>query len=449
MTAKELREKRAELAKQIRQLADKVNAESRDFTAEEKPQWEKVNGDYNTMTRQIELAERAEAVEAEQRVAPTDKRDIGRDDFDGKQTGDKSGVTEEDRALALQAWHRVGADMELTDRHVEACKKTGLNPAARSVTLSLMPTHSLRSIKQAFRDSHPSQAQKRALSAVDAATGGSTVSPGTLVNSLEIAMLQFGGVLQVAEEIRTASGERMQWPTANDTSNSGVQLGESAAVSTQDPSFGAVFWDAYKFSSKEIKVPTELLEDSAFDMASVIGAMLGERLGRILNTKFTTGTGAATPKGIVTASTLGKTTSSGTAIAADELFDLYHSVDPAYRNGAGWMMHDNILLAIRKLKDGSGQYLWQSGLQDSSPDRLLGAPITINQDMQSSVATTTKTILFGQLSKYKVRMVNSMRLYRLVERHRENDQDAFLAFLRADGNLLDAGVAPVKHMLQA
>ena len=76
-------------------------------------------------------------------------------------------------------------------------------------------------------------------------------------------------------------------------------------------------------------------------------------------------------------------------------------------------------------------------------------PYFINQEMQSSLATGTKTLLFGQLSKYKVRMVNEIRMYQLVERHRENDQDAFLAFVRADGNLLSAGTVPVKHLIQA
>jgi HK97 family phage major capsid protein len=181
----------------------------------------------------------------------------------------------------------------------------------------------------------------------------------------------------------------------------------------------------------------------------MLGAMLGERLGRITNTKYTTGSGASTPRGIVTAASSGVTAASGTQIAADELIGLVHSIDPAYRNGAGFMMHDNIVLHLRKLKDGNGEYMWQSGLRDGAPDRLLGYGITINQDMQSSVATGTKTVLFGQLSKYKIRRVNGMRLYRLQERYRDTDQDGFIAFIREDGNLLNAGTAPVKYLVQA
>lgn len=461
MNIKELREKRAEQAKEIRRLADLLTGDKKDFTAEERAAWDKVNDEYNANSRQLEIAERADKVKTEMEARREERAGIpGRDDQNSDESrshqngnagrDSTAAATEEDRSLAIQAWFREQCGEVLEDRHEEACRRLAFNPRRRQLDIELMPTHRHQRFARAYREAPTGRAEERALSAVTGSAGGTTVSPGTLVNSLELAMLQFGGVAQVAETIRTTSGEPMIWPTANDTSNSGRQLGESAAVTTLDPTFGAVTWSAYKFTSDEIKVPTELLEDSAIDLPSVIGAMLGERLGRIQNTKYTTGTGAATPYGIVTASALGKTTASATAIVADELFDLVHSIDPAYRTaGFGWMMHDNILLALRKLKDGNGQYLWQSGMQEAAPDRLLSYPITINQDMQSSIATATKTILVGLFNKYKIRQVNAIRLYRLVERHRENDQDAFLAFIRADGNLLNAGVAPVKHMLQA
>jgi HK97 family phage major capsid protein len=198
-----------------------------------------------------------------------------------------------------------------------------------------------------------------------------------------------------------------------------------------------------------IKVPFELLEDSVFNLPDVLGQMLGERLGRITNTKYTNGTGAATPKGIVVASSLGKTTAGATAITADEILDLIHSVDPAYRTDSSFMMHDNILLYIRKLKSSDNQYIWQEGLSQGVPDRIFSYMLTINQDMQSSVATATKTMLFGQMKKYKIRTVNGVRMIRLDERYADTDEIAFLSLIREDGNMLDAGTAPIKHMLQA
>lgn len=468
-TAKALRERRAPLVSRIRQMADLANKENRDFSAEESAEWRKINDEYNALTTHIERAERAEQLEREQSVVVADKQ-LGRDDYDGRDqtrcTADAAGsgrsatVTEEDRAEGFAAWCRHQMGMALTERQDEVCRRLRFNPSSRSLDIPLLRTSDFRSLQRQFQGVHPSrrnqemfdgqQLEQRALSAYTQQAGSYIVAPQALVRRLEVNMLAFGGMRQVAETITTSSGERMTWPTASDISNTGEQLGESGPIgSSVDPSFGAVAWDAYKFSSKPILVPYELFEDSVFDLATLLGDMLGERLGRITNTRYTTGSGAATPRGILTAAAVGKTTASATAIAADELFDLVHSIDPAYRMGAGWMMHDNVLLYLRKLKDGNGQYLWQSGMNAGAPDRLIDYPITINQDMPNSVATTNKTLLFGQLSKYKIRRVGSVRLYRLEERYRDNDQDGFVAFIREDGNLLEAGTSPVKCLQQA
>jgi HK97 family phage major capsid protein len=134
----------------------------------------------------------------------------------------------------------------------------------------------------------------------DGASGGYTYGE-TFVQQLELATLAYGGMFDVASIIRTETGAPMRWPTANDTTNTGRQLGESTAVTTTtDPTFGQVIWNSYKFSSDAILVPYELIRDSAFDLASELAQMLGIRLGRIQNTKYTTGTGANTAKGIVT-----------------------------------------------------------------------------------------------------------------------------------------------------
>ena len=446
LTSKQMREERAPIAATIKQMADKANEEKRDFSPEELPNWEKCNNDYNALTRSIELAERAEKVLADQEAQTEDRsRPLpGRGDLDTRERDqreerenpeDKT-PTEEDRAISLQAWFLAGIDKDLTSRHMAAVKKCNVRPHSDHFDFNLRSD--VRSMRREFR----------AMSAVLGASGGFTVPEG-FVASLERAMLQFGGMRQVASIMRTDSGNPMSWPTTNDTGNTGALIGENTTVSDQDVAFAQVVFYAHKYSSKQVKIPVELLEDSAFNMAAEVGSMLGERLGRITNTHFTTGSGANQPRGIVTAATLGKTCASATAITMDEVLDLIHSVDPAYRTSAGMMMHDSVLLHIRKLKDGNGQYLWTSGTQAGEPDRIWGYPLTINQDMASSVASAAKTIVFGQLSSYKIRDVAGIRLIRLNERYADEDQVGFLAFLRCDGNLLDAGVAPVKYMVQA
>lgn len=448
-----LREKKRSLAAAVRQQADRMNAEGYAPTAEDDANWKRVNDDYNANLAALEREETVERLAADERdradanrlpaFLPTDARPRGGD-------GGETAVTDTQRALALAGWLRAFSQTGMTETQRDACRVTGLNPFSKELTIGMYSTEDYNRLQRQYRQHHPSQARDRCtdfratLSTGSGPAGGYLIAPEQMRATLEINMLAFGGVRQVAETIRTATGEPLSWPTADDTTNTGAQLGESVSIgSSVDPSFGKVLWSAYKFSSKPILVPFELLQDSVFNLPSVLGQMLGERLGRITNTKFTVGTGAATPKGIVTAAGT-FSAASATAIAGDDILGLIHSVDPAYRMGAGFMLHDSILLAIRKLKDGNGQYLWRAGLSDGVPDQLLGYGMTNNQDMDSTMSSTKKTLLFGQLNRYKVRTVGEVRMYRLEERYRDTDQDAFIAFTREDGNLLDAGTDPVK-----
>jgi HK97 family phage major capsid protein len=246
----------------------------------------------------------------------------------------------------------------------------------------------------------------------------------------------------------------MPWPKVDDTSNSGVKLDEATTIGTSvDPTFSAVTFNAYKYSSKPVFISQELLEDSAFNLSSEIASMLGERLGRIEGSAMTTGDGSGDPNGIVTAAGTGVTSAVATVFTADEVIGLVHSLDPAYRSGTstGFMFHDTALLYMRKFKDANGMYLWQPGMTASEPDRLFGFPYTINQAMEplvSNVPVTAKEhVLFGDFSKYVIRDVSSMRFYRLDERYRDTDQTAFIAFKRLDGDTIRPEA--LKTLLQA
>lgn len=434
--------------------------------------WKTVNDEYNQVLTEIDevrsalevhtRANQIKAREEKRQHQPNKKtrRMPGQDDPDVRRGDKPAPPSEEDRCLALQAWLRTQLDMPLSKRHQRAAAKCRLNPSARRLDCRLGDTQEFRHYQSAFQDMHPTNARSwlargdnryegRSMSVSVPSAGGFTV-PELFVTALEINMLAFGGMLQAVEILRTETGAEMPWPTADDTSNEGEIVGENpASLNSADPSIAAAILRAYKFHSKMIKVSSELSEDSAFNLPLILGQMIGERIGRALNRKITLGTGSNQPRGITLDSGLGKTAASATAIADTELIDLEHSVDPAYRAGAKFMMHDNIVAAVRKLKDSNGAFVWQPGLAANRPDTLLGYAVVFNQHMQSSIATATKTILFGQLTKYKVRQVRGLRLRRLVERFADSDQDAFDGFLRADGKLLDAGTNPVKHLLQA
>jgi HK97 family phage major capsid protein len=452
-TLKQLHETRASLHAQIKALADRQS----EWTAEDQGTWDSLNAAYDSNYSKLESEQSRLQAESDRRQqiearlgsmgqhAASNPR-IGRDGGTieqgphNRQLFGGGPSRDEQRALAVQAWLRVAHDASdvgpITDEHHAAAKACGVNLNALSPLRINLASN--------FGE------MRAALSSQNGAAGGYTFSD-SFVASLEQAMLAYGGMFTVADVIRTSTAEPLRWPTANDTANTGRQIGESQPVTTLDPTFAQVIWNAYKFTSDEILVPFELLRDNAVNLVAVLSEMLGERLGRIQNTKYTTGSGANTPKGIVTCAAAGVTAASATAIAFDELIDLEHSLDPSRRRmpGVGYMFHDSILKALRKLKDGEGRYLWQSGANSGAPDTLNTFPYTINQDMASAISSGAVTVLFGQMSKYKIRQVNSIRLYRLTERHRENDQDAFLAFAEGDGNLLDAGDNPVKKLTQA
>lgn len=461
MTKEELRAKAAEHGERMKTLAAKFDEAGQKWTDDgDKKAFEEAKSERSKIVAELEQVEAAEVEARGVSDALNEVRSFeesvmtrnlpGREDTRTRRPIGGERITDETRCLALAGW--ISGERR-SDEQAEAMQACGIS-GVRELQVNSWTTSHFRAASHAMRNvrfEHLREAlqESRALSAFTLSTGGVTV-PETLIRTLEMNMLAFGGVRQVAETITTGSGERMAWPTANDTSNTGEMLGESTSVgSSVDPSFGAVYWDAYKFSSKPILVPYELLEDSVFNLPTMLGEMLGERLGRITATKHTTGSGASEPKGLVTCSTAGKTTSSATAITLDEIQDLVNSIDPAYRQGASFLMHDNVWLYIRKIKDGNARYYVQDDVTSGATPRLFGYPVYISQEMDSTVASGKKTILFGQLGRHKIRRVNGVRLYRLQERYRDLDQDAFLAFIREDSNLLTAGTQPVKHMLQA
>lgn len=410
--SKQLREQRASLveanSKTLAQIKDSTDAAR---VKELETEWDKRDADIEALTAKIKRAERQEQLEAEA-AAPVAERRSGRD------VPGSAPVNPEQRQNeyrdAFIAYCRGGRDVLTPEQ--DAVLRTGWQAEGRAQTVST--------------------------------TGGGYLIPEGFVRNLETAMLDYSGVMSAATMLRTDSGNSLPWPTVNDTSNKGALLGINTQESEQAITFGVFNLDAYKFTSKSVLVPIELMDDSAFDFDGVVTPLLSERVGRILEQYFTTGTGSNQPNGIVTASTAGVTGSSASAITVDDLIDLQHSVDPAYRRmpGAAFMFNDSTLKAIKKLKDSQNRPLWLAGYDVNEPDTILGQPYFINQEM-AAIGASAKSVLFGDLSKYIVRTVKDMRILRLVERYADYYQVGFQLFVRADGDLLNAGTNPVKHLV--
>lgn len=294
--------------------------------------------------------------------------------------------------------------------------------------------------------------ENRAQTSGTTTEGGFTV-PTELQNILIKSMLAWGPMYDenICTTITTVGGGQILMPTVNDTAKVVVKHVEGTTLTDDggsDVVFGQKALDAYPFNTEFIRVSKELVDDSIFAMEQILGTLLGERLGRRANLELTTGDGTGDPNGIVTASSVGDTTASATALTADELIDHMHTVDPAYRVGpkVRWMFNDATLAYIRKLKDGNGNYLWQIGdYRDGIAGTILGYPYSVNQAM-ASIASTAKPVVFGDFGKYYVRKVGGVLIGAL------QDKDFWPGFgiagyIRFDGELADT--AAVKHLLCA
>lgn len=287
--------------------------------------------------------------------------------------------------------------------------------------------------------------------------GGFTVQTDVATSVLD-ALKAYGGMRAVSNVVQTSQGNPMSFPTSDGTTEIGEIIAENVTATDADVSFGTIGLPVYKYSSKVVTVPIELLQDSNVDIEAFVRARLATRLGRITNTHFTTGTGSSQPRGVVTAAGAGVTAANGTSqvtnITYDSLVDLVHSVDPAYREGnqTRFMMRDDTVRIIRKIKDGQSRPIfvpgYEVGVPGGAPDTLLGRPITINQDV-AAMAASAKSILFGDFRYYTIRDVMAIEMFRFTDSaFTKKGQVGFLAWMRSGGNLIDVGGA-VKAFVNA
>lgn len=356
--------------------------------------------------------------------------------FGGNHDAGRGQVTD----LAAVGWFKSAAGVAYNNAEHQAMLSMGFSPAANSITLQI-PS------RDAYCPALP-KSPFNSMSGLDGTKGGYTIG-STFLNNLEIAETMFAGPLQFATKIVTATGEDLFLATIDDTAGEGSQIGENTAAGDAEFTFGGRQFSAYKFTSGIAKVPNELLIDNRVQLAQKIPFLLGQRIGRTLNTKFTTGTGGATCQGFMTAATLGVTAASATAITADEIINLIHSVDPAYRSEMadqviGFAMTDATWKYISLLKDGDGNYLIGS-LANATEPRLRGYRVFICTAMDT-ISASSKPIAFGCLNKFTVRQAGQVRIMKLVERYAEADQTAFIVWERHDSALIDAGTHPIKYL---
>lgn len=248
----------------------------------------------------------------------------------------------------------------------------------------------------------------------------------TLIDTLEDENL----MRQVANVITTSFGDKKIPVVAS--KGTADWTDEEAPMHESDDAFGVVTLGAHKLSTM-IKVSEELLNDSVFNLESYIAKEFARRIGRAEEEAFITGNGTGKPTGVLNTADIGVTTTTA-SITMDNIIDLYHSLREPYRRTAIFITNDATVKAIRKLKDGSGQYLWQPSVQAGQPDTILNKPVRTSTYVPT-IAASAKTITFGDFKHYWIADRQGRSFQRLNELYAATGQVGFRATQRVDGKL--------------
>jgi len=410
----QLREQRANIWDQMQEVMDLASRENRDFTADESQKYNRLEADLDAKGAEIERAEKHEA-----RAAEFNKVDRTGVVAAAAAPVDDEGNTQADYEAAFAMWAAFGQG-ELSPEQ------------ARILRTGAMDSETAKTIRNA--------------GGVGTSTAGGYTVPPAFRDALIERLKFYSAVRQEATQITTDTGATLPWMTNNDTANVGAILGENTAVTEQDFVFGTASLDVFMYTSLLVRESLQLLQDSALDLNAFLPRKLGERIGRIQNQHFTTGTGTAQPLGLVTGGTaVAAATGNATSFSYDALVDATMRLDPAYLGGGNlaWMGSQSALGAVRKIKDSQNRPLWEPSLQAGTPDNFLGYRFILNNDM-AVPAANAKSMAFGDFrAGYVVRDVTGVQTLRLAERFAEFLQVGFLAFQRSGGTVQDTAAYTV------
>ncbi len=417
--ANKLRDRRQNVWSKAKELADQAAEEGRAFSAEEEKSWQEMNAELGALDQRIKAVLDGEkrAKDAEEQYNALERRPTER------RGGGSQAVGGDETAEELRAWLKG-----------EKGRVFEVRPNLRS-SLNF-----------------------RTLSKLTTGAGGNTV-PTTFYDRLMAHLIEVSAILQAGATIlNTDSGETIQVPKTTSHSTA-VLTAEAASLSASDPAFGQASLGAYKYGVL-IQVSRELVDDTGVDLEGYLAMQAGRALGNAFGADAITGNGSSKPTGILNNTTLGATgptgvsgglgaTSATANSGGDFLIDLYYSVIAPYRasTSAAWMARDSTMAVLRKIKDTTGQYMFQPSMVAGTPDTLLGKPIYTDPFIPA-IATGAKSIIFGDISQFFIRLAGGIRFERSDDYGFANDLVTFRALLRADSVLVDQTGA-VKHFLGA
>lgn len=342
-------------------------------------------------------------------------------------------------ASELEKIDRIEADIRRADEAIEVAnrneeRKTEAAVAAKGFIPSVSEDRSASDVFRAlaFGEERSYEFSKRAALAPTT----NTVPKSFYDEVFDVARLT-GPMLDVSEVINTTSGEDLTIPTLTAYSTAAL-VAAAGTVAASEPTYSSITLGAYKYGFL-IQAASELVTDAGFDLAAHLANQAGNAIGYAVNSALTTGDGSSKPNGVVTAAGSGVTGGTGVsgAFTADNLIDLAYGVDGAVRRlpGAAYMANGASIGIMRKLKDTAGNYLYQIGV--GQPDQFAGFNVIENPHV-ADAAVDAKSVLFGDMNSYKVRVAGGIQVASSADYAFNTDLMTWRFLIRLDGDLTHA-----------
>ena len=352
---------------------------------------------------------------------------------------EKRGLTSED----LQKIDRIEADIQSRDAAIATAQKVAQRSAeaaeaagsfAPEVAKASNDSDLLRSIARGEVRSHEFAREARAA----LVPSSNTMGVSFYDQVFGVARL-IGPMLTTSEVINTGSGENLILPTVTAYSTA-TATSAGSAITESNPTFSSLTLGAFKIGAL-VSISNELIADAGFDITAYIAQQLGESLGYQANALLTTGTGTVQPTGVSTSA--GSVVTGGTGVSGaatyENLIDLVYGIADGARvlPNLGFQMSKTGIAAARKLKDGAGNYIWTDSAVPGQAATLLGSPVYENPAV-AAVGTGAKSVLFGHLPSYKVRIAGGLQIAQSADYAFNSDVTTFRGTLRLDGGLTHA-----------
>ena len=287
------------------------------------------------------------------------------------------------------AWNEKFADLEAKNNAPELATTSVEEESEADIQKSAFDSYLRKGTQGMDKD-----LREKALTASNDTTGG-YLAPAEFVQDMLETVTEFSPVREVAN-VRSTSARTSKFPT-RPGSFSATWIGETGTRSeTTGLTFGMIEVPNHELYAL-VDVSNQDLEDSVFDLDSLLRQQFAEQFGVAEGTAFVSGDGVSKPTGLTVGTGLGSfgSVTLGTTenITGDSIIATVYALKAEYETNASWLLNRTSVRIIRQLQDANSQYLWQpafgDGLRTGSPTTIMNHPYREATDFTAADSTTS------------------------------------------------------------